>query len=138
MACNTVIRFIDLHEWNATFIAKQHEKKLIAILLFDQLTASKPLLMIKYTDLYCWNDSIVKEYRISCEKKWFEQRNVKYIYAYRYRRCPVDFIESFGEAGALVSNTIKYLQKCVQKCEENKFNFSIIGDNAQINYLNDY
>ena len=136
MACNTVIRFIDLHEWNATFIAKEREKKLATILLFDQLTTRKPLFILKYIDLHCWNESIVKEYRINCKKKWFEKR----IYAYRYRRCPkrIDFIESFEESGALVSNTMKYLQKYFKsKREENKFNFSIIGDNTQINYLND-
>ena len=63
MVCNTVIKFVDLHEWNATFIAKERERKLAVMLLFNRFIGNKPLLLVKYTDLYCWNESIVRKYK---------------------------------------------------------------------------
>ena len=63
MACNCLIRFVDLYEWNTKFVLKEWDRKFVAILLSNRFKRNKLLLIVKYTDLYSWNDSIVKQYR---------------------------------------------------------------------------
>ena len=96
MACNTVIKFVDLHEWNATFIAKECERKLAVVLLFNPFFRNKPLLLVKYTDLYWWNESIVREYK-KYKKQRFQKMLREFDFHYKwYMMCDKILTKTFN------------------------------------------
>ena len=127
MACNSVLKFVDLYKWNDTFIAKECERKLPIILLFNQFSVNKSLLMVKYTDLYCWNKLIVTKHRTKCYKKHLNiefQYNQSLVRQYKKNY----HLKIFDESSFVNFNCLEYLNKCIKR----KDNFAIIGDNFQI------
>ena len=49
-----MIEFVDLYDSN---------RKFLMILLSNRFNGNRLLSILKYTELYSWNDSIVKQYR---------------------------------------------------------------------------